>query len=393
MRAAEYAAHKTELMPRVLESFARVSAEADLVLVEGAGSPAEVNLRAGDIANMGFAEAAGVPVVLVADIERGGVIASLVGTHAVLPPAERRRIKGFIVNKFRGDPALFDAGRDEVVARTGWPCLGVVPWFAGARDLPAEDSVDLAERETRGGPMTIAVPMLPRIANCDDLDPLRMEPGVSVRLVKPGEALPVADLVLLPGSKSTISDLAFLRAQGWDIDIKAHVRRGGRVLGLCGGYQMLGRRISDPDGVEGAPGAVEGLGLLDVETVLTADKTTAPVAGRHIGSGESITGYELHLGRTEGADRRRPLLDLGGRTDGAISPDGKVVGSYVHGIFASDGFRRAFLAGLGVVASNESYEARVEAALDALASHIERHVDCDALLTIARRGAVRSAQG
>jgi adenosylcobyric acid synthase len=311
----------------------------------------------------------------------------------VLPAAERERIEGFIVNKFRGDPALFDRGRDEVTARTGWRCLGVVPWFAGARDLPAEDSVDLAERETRSGPLTIAVPMLPRIANFDDLDPLRMEPGVSVRLVKPGEALPVADLVLLPGSKSTISDLAFLHAQGWDIDIAAHVRRGGRVLGLCGGYQMLGRRISDPDGVEGAPGGVDGLGLLDVETVLTADKTAAPVAGRHIGSGESITGYEIHLGRTEGADRRRPLLDLGGHTDGATSPDGRVTGSYVHGVFASDGFRRAFLIGLGAAASNESYEARVEAALDALASHIGRHVDCDGLLAIARRGAVRSATG
>jgi adenosylcobyric acid synthase len=393
MRATEYAGRKGDFMPRVLESFARVSAGADLVLVEGAGSPAEVNLRAGDIANMGFAEAADLPVVLVADIERGGVIASLVGTHAVLPVAERSRIRGFIVNKFRGDPALFDAGRDEVKARTGWPCLGVVPWFEAARDLPAEDGVDLAERETRGGPVKIAVPMLPRIANFDDLDPLRMEPGVSLRLVKPGEALPVADLVLLPGSKSTISDLAFLRAQGWDIDIAAHVRRGGSVLGLCGGYQMLGKRISDPDGVEGVPGEVEGLGLLDVETVLTPDKTTAPVVGRHAGSGESITGYEIHLGNTEGPDRGRALFDLGGRIDGAVSASGKVAGSYVHGVFASDGFRRAFLAGIGAATSDESYEARVDATLDALAVHLERYVDCDALLTIARRGAVRSATG
>jgi adenosylcobyric acid synthase len=393
MRAAEYAARKTELMPRVLESFARVSAEADLVLVEGAGSPAEVNLRAGDIANMGFAEAAGVPVVLVADIERGGVIASLVGTHVVLPVAERAHVKGFIVNKFRGDPALFDTGRDEVAARTGWPCFGVVPWFAGARDLPAEDSVELAGRETRSGRVTIVVPMLPRMANFDDFDPLRMEPGVSVRLVKPGEALPVADLVLLPGSKSTIDDLAFLHAEGWDIDIRAHVRRGGRVLGLCGGYQMLGKRISDPEGVEGAPGYVDGLGLLDVETVLTADKTTASVRGRHIASGEAVAGYEIHLGRTDGPDTARPLLDLGGRTDGATSADGKVAGSYLHGIFASDEFRRAFLAGLGVAATGESYEVRVDAALDGLAAHLERHIDCDALLAIARRGAVRSATG
>jgi adenosylcobyric acid synthase len=393
MRAAEYARRKAELMPRVLESYARVSANADLVLVEGAGSPAEVNLRAGDVANMGFAEAAGVPVVLVADIERGGVIASLVGTHAVLPAAERARVNGFFVNKFRGDPALFDAGRGEVTARTGWPCLGVVPWFNGERDLPAEDSIDLAERETRNGPVVIAVPMLPRIANFDDLDPLRMEPGVTVRLVKPGEALPVADMVLLPGSKSTIADLGFLRAQGWDIDIRAHVRRGGRVLGLCGGYQMLGKRISDPEGAEGKAGSVEGLGLLDVETVLTAEKTTVPFHGRDIASSEAVTGYEIHLGETDGADRARPLFEFGGRTDGAASPDGYVAGTYVHGIFASDGFRRAFLAGLGVSASNESYGARLEAALDGLAAHLERHVDCDGLLTIARRGAVRSATG
>jgi adenosylcobyric acid synthase len=225
--------------------------------------------------------------------------------------------------------------------------------------------------------------MLPRIANFDDLDPLRMEPGVSVRLVKPGEALPVADLVLLPGSKSTISDRAFLRAQGWDIDIKAHVRRGGRVLGLCGGYQMLGRRISDPDGVEGAAGTVEGLGLLDVETVLTGGKTTSAVSGRHVGSGGEIAGYEIHLGETEGPDRARPVFALGERDDGATSPDGKVAGSYVHGIFANDGFRREFLAGLGASASSLAYEGHIETVFDRLAVHFERHVDCDALLRAA----------
>jgi adenosylcobyric acid synthase len=324
-----------------------------------------------------------VPVVLVADIERGGVIASLVGTHAVLPDADRARVAGFIVNKFRGDPSLFDAGRDEIIARTGWSCFGVVPWFDGTRNLPAEDSVDLAERETRGGPVVIAVPMLPRIANFDDLDPLRMEPGVSVKLVQPGEALPVADLVLLPGSKSTISDLAFLRAQGWDVDIRAHVRRGGQVLGLCGGYQMLGMRIADPDGVEGPPGSVEGLGLLDVETVLTQDKAIAPVEGRHVSSGMPIAGYEIHLGRTDGPDRARPLNEIADRMDGAVSRDGKVAGTYVHGIFAGDDFRRAFLVALKAPASDFSYEMRVDATLDALAAHLEAHVDCDALLAVA----------
>jgi adenosylcobyric acid synthase len=226
--------------------------------------------------------------------------------------------------------------------------------------------------------------MLPRIANTDDLDPLRLEPGVSVVLVKPGEPLPVADLVLLPGSKATISDLAFFRAQGWDIDIAAHVRRGGRVLGLCGGYQMLGRSIADPEGVEGAPGTMPGLGLLDVETVLAGDKRVALVTAMHLPTGLGVGGYQIHLGCTVGPDRMRPLLDLGGRTDGAVSPDGRIMGSYVHGMFASDGFRRAFLAGLGVSASGLSFEARIEAVLDGLADHLERYVEVTALFEIAR---------
>jgi adenosylcobyric acid synthase len=369
--------------PLVAESFAIMGRDADIVIVEGAGSAAEVNLRDGDIANMGFAEAADVPVILCGDIDRGGVIASLVGTHAVLPPAERQRIKGFLINKFRGDPALFSNGLKVIGERTGWPSLGVIPWFGDARRLPAEDAVGLESGE-HGGPILIAVPELPRIANFDDLDPLRLEPGVSVVIVLPGRPIPAeARLVLIPGSKSTIADLAFLKTQGWDIDIAAHVRRGGRVLGLCGGYQMLGRTIADPSGIEGPAGTVPGLGLLAVDTELTPGKTTISVHGRHVASGEPITGYEIHLGRTEGSDSARPLVEIEGRPDGATSADGRVAGTYVHGLFAADGFRRTFLAGLGAATSDLAYETAVEAALDGLAAHLEKHVDIDRILTIA----------
>jgi adenosylcobyric acid synthase len=388
MRAAEYGRRKSELLPAVLDSYAKVAAGVEIVIVEGAGSPAEVNLRAGDLANMGFAEAVHLPVVLVGDIDRGGVIASIVGTHAVLSPEDRRRVRGFVVNKMRGDAGLFADGIGRIEQDTGWPCLGVVPWFEAAGRLPAEDVLGLADGRQDGsaqgvGRAVIAVPLLPRIANFDDLDPLRAEPGASVVVVKPGEPIPAeARLVLIPGSKSTIADLAFLRAEGWDVDIRAHVRRGGRVLGICGGYQMLGRSISDPEGVEGSPGTVDGLGLLEVETFLTPEKTTTPAIGRDIVSGEPVAGYEIHLGRTGGADCARPVLDLGGRLDGARSSNGLVAGTYVHGIFAADRFRRAYLADLGVAPSDLRYEAMVEATLDALADHLERHVDVAALLAI-----------
>jgi adenosylcobyric acid synthase len=390
LRAIDYGERKAALMPAVLDSFARVSGMADIVLVEGAGSPAEINLRQGDIANMGFALAAHVPVALIGDIDRGGVIASVVGTHAVLEPEERALIRAFLINKFRGDVRLFDGGLVEIAARTGWPSLGVVPWFADAHRLPAEDALDLDRRGGGSGRLKIAAPIIARIANFDDLDPLTQEPEVDVRLVPPGEPLPGdADVVILPGSKSTIADLAFFRAQGWDIDLAAHVRRGGRVLGLCGGYQMLGRTISDPDGVEGAPGSVAGLGLLDVETVLTGDKITAPVCGRERATGQAVSGYEIHLGRTAGPDCARPMLDLAtepgapDRPDGAISADGKVAGSYVHGLFGADGFRTAWLAGFGR-ASRLRYGASVEATLDALADHCELHLALDRIIEIAR---------
>jgi adenosylcobyric acid synthase len=348
LRAIDYGTRKATLMPAVLESFAHLEAEADLVLVEGAGSPAEINLRAGDIANMGFALEANVPVAMIGDIDRGGVIASLVGTHAVLEPEERALIRAFLVNKFRGDMRLFADGMREIAQRTGWEPLGIVPWFAAAHRLPAEDALDLQTGPGGRGRLKIAVPIIARIANFDDLDPLRHEPEVELQLIPPGEPLPGdADLVILPGSKSTVGDLAFFRAQGWEIDLRAHLRRGGHVLGLCGGYQMLGRLICDPQGVEGPVSAVEGLGLLDIETVLTPDKITAPVTARDRATGEEVTGYEIHLGRSTGPDCERPVLDIAGRLDGARSADGHVTGTYVHGLFGSDGFRAAWLAGFG----------------------------------------------
>ena len=382
MRARDYAARKRELLPAVMESFAIVGRSADIVLVEGAGSPAEINLRAGDIANMGFAEAAGVPVVLVGDIDRGGVIASLVGTRVVLSRDDRARIHGFIVNKMRGDIHLFDEGLRAIEASTAWPALGVVPHFPDAARLPAEDTLGLVGG-AHGGTVRIAVPLLPRIANFDDLDPLRLDPSVSLDLVEPGTAMPVCDLVLVPGSKSTIADLAFLRAQGWDIDIAAHRRRGGTIVGLCGGYQMLGRSIADPDGIEGPVATVPGLGLLDVDTVLTKEKRTEPFAGADAATGLPVAGYEIHLGRSDGPDRARPWLRGAAGGEGAVSADGRVRGSYVHGLFAADGFRRRFLAGLGGADADFAYEAAVEAALDGLADHLAAHLDIDAILRIA----------
>jgi adenosylcobyric acid synthase len=384
LRAKNYLDKKAALLPAVLDSFARLAREADIVLVEGAGSPAEINLRAGDIANMGFAAAADIPVVLVGDIDRGGVIASLAGTHLVLEPDERARIRGFVINKFRGDVRLFEQGLTAVTRLTGWPSLGVVPWLPQTAWLPAEDAVDLDRAHPSESSRVIAVPVLARIANFDDLDPLGMEPGIKLVFVRPGEPIPGnADVVILPGSKSTIGDLAFLRAQGWDIDIKAHVRRGGHVLGLCGGYQMLGQSIADPDGIEGPSATVDGLGLLDIATVMSADKSTRLVRGIHSATGTPIEGYEIHLGRSEGRDCARPVVTIYGRPDGASTADGRVQGTYVHGLFTGDAFRQAWLANLGI-ASTLAYESKIESALEALADHLESHLDIEAMLGIAR---------
>lgn len=382
MKARDYGKQKAKLLPPVLESFQRIGLGRDLVIVEGAGSPAEVNLRAGDIANMGFASAANVPVVLVGDIDRGGVIAQLVGTHAILPPEDLALIKGFAINKFRGDPTLFAAGMDIIAARTEWTPLGIVPWFADAWRLPAEDVMDIASR--KGGAIKIAVPRLNRIANFDDLDPLTATPDVTVEIIEAGRPLPGnADLVIIPGSKSTIADLAHFRAQGWDIDLQAHVRRGGHVLGICGGYQMLGKEIIDDDGIEGAPARVKGLGLLDVRTVMAPQKRLALSNASYMPSGDKVSGYEIHIGQTDGPDCARAWLSLDGRGEGAASPDGRVMGCYLHGLFAADAFRAAFLADIGKPVTHHDYAQSVTDTLDALADHLETHMDIDALLGLA----------
>lgn len=382
MKARDYGKQKSTLMPAVLESFGRLAASHDLIIVEGAGSPAEVNLRKGDIANMGFAAAAKVPVVLIGDIDRGGVIAQLVGTHAVLPEDDRALIGGFGINKFRGDTSLFADGMTVIEDMTGWAPLGIIPWFADAWKLPAEDVMDVASR--KGGPIKIAVPRLNRIANFDDLDPLAATADVSIDIIEAGRPLPAdADLILIPGSKSTIADLAHFRAQGWDIDLHAHVRRGGRVLGICGGYQMLGRRIIDDDGIEGAPARVDGLGLLDIETVMKPHKRLAQSRAVYVPTGDAVTGYEIHIGETTGPDCDRAWLSLDGRGEGAASPDGKIMGCYLHGLFSADAFRTAFLTELGAPVPVTNYAQGVEYTLDSLADHLETNMDIDRLLTLA----------
>lgn len=382
-RARDYAALKPALMDAVHGSFARLSSAHDLVIVEGAGSPAEVNLRPRDIANMGFARAANVPVILTGDIDRGGVIAQIVGTQAVLDPADAAMIAGFVVNKFRGDPALFNDGYRLIEARTGWRGFGVLPWFAGAARLPAEDALDLPRGGGEGA--VIACLALPRIANFDDLDPLAAEPGVRLVMVTPGQPIPAeARLVIIPGSKATRADLDFLRAQGWDIDLAAHVRRGGHVLGLCGGYQMLGGSIADPAGIEGPAGGTPGLGLLDVTTVMGADKRVTRTRAVHAATGLPVEGYEIHIGATAGPDCARPFAMVDGRPEGAVAAGGRVAGSYLHGLFGSDDFRAAYLAGLGVQAGGFSHAALVEETLDDLAAHIEQHLDVGAILGLAR---------
>ncbi|MBB5723119.1 adenosylcobyric acid synthase [Loktanella ponticola] len=382
MKARDYGKMKSTLMPAVLESFNRLKSQADLIIVEGAGSPAEVNLRAGDIANMGFASAAGVPVALIGDIDRGGVIAQLVGTHAVLPDADCALIKAFAINKFRGDTTLFAEGMDIIAAKTDWTPCGIIPWFADAWRLPAEDVMDIASR--KGGPIKIAVPKLNRIANFDDLDPLSATPDVSVEIIQPGQPLPGdADLILIPGSKSTIADLAHFRAQGWDIDLQAHVRRGGRVLGICGGYQMLGTQIIDDAGIEGPPCRVAGLGLLDVVTVMTEEKRLTEITATHRETGAVVRGYEIHIGVTTGPDTHRAWLELDGRGEGAASADGRIQGCYMHGLFSADAFRSVYLTALGAAPTTYNYDDSVDTTLDALADHLETHMDVDTILALA----------
>ena len=387
--AAGFQRVKRELMPAVLESFERLRSAVDFVLVEGAGSAAEINLRTHDIANMGFAAAAQVPVVLVADIDRGGVIANLVGTWELLPDDERTLLRGYLINRFRGDVGLFAGGLGVITARTGLPCFGVIPYLPAALRLPQEDAFSLDNRPPRvgDGAFRIAVPRLPHIANFDDFDPLLAEPAVTVDMVAPGRPLPGdADLVILPGSKATLSDLRTFRREGWDIDLLAHRRRGGAVLGICAGYQMLGRRVADPKGMEGPPGEEPGLGFLDHETVIAGAKTLRQVTGVGATVDAAFAGYEMHVGKSTGGDASRPFLvpEGEGHDPGSVSADGRVMGCYVHGLLAGDAFRHEFLRSLGVNgAFGPAYEAGVEEALDAVADAFEDAIDIDRLLAAA----------
>ncbi|MCV0384271.1 MAG: cobyric acid synthase [Erythrobacter sp.] len=385
--AARYMAERDRLMPHVLAAFARLRSAYDLVLVEGAGSPAEVNLRRGDIANMGFARATGVPVVLVGDIDRGGVIASIVGTKAVIEPGDAAMIAGFAINRFRGDPALFEDGLRFIEKRTGWRSFGVVPWLACAARLPAEDAVALDRSASPKEGILVAVPMLSRISNFDDLDPLRAEPDVTVRFVPPGHPIPrEADAIVLAGTKSTLADLAMLRAEGWDHDVIAAFRGGAHLVGLCGGFQLMGTWIEDPEGVDGHSGGAAGLGLLDMVTEMAGRKIVRHVRGTTTMHGDRIEGYEIHTGRSRGAALEKPFAVLeDGTPDGAFAAGGRMLGTYLHGVFANDGFRTRWLCDLrSGRAGTLDYEEGVERALDELADGVAAVLDVDALFALAQ---------
>ncbi len=382
LAARDYMAGRQQLLNPVLDSFRRLGQNYDLIFVEGAGSPAETNLRDRDIANMGFARAAGVPVCLVGDIDRGGVIAALAGTQQVLEAADAAHVVGFVINKFRGDVSLFADGVRQIETLTSWPCWGVLPWLSAATRLPAEDAVQLQSPENgRSGRLKIVAPMFSRVANFDDMDPLRMEPDVDFSFVPPDTPLPAdADVVILLGTKSSMADLAFLRAQGWHHDIYSHVRRGGAVLGICGGYQMLGKRLTDPLGNDGQAGEVAGLGLLDVVTHMRADKTVRQTRARCVQSGIELSGYEIHSGETSGADTQRPMFKSGHGADGAGDGTGQIQGCYLHGLFANDQYRRHWLAGFDPTVGGElHYATAVSQALDELAVQMEAHLNIDAL--------------
>jgi adenosylcobyric acid synthase len=379
MNAVGYQDYKRIAWGAVVASYERLAAQYDAIVVEGAGSPAEINLRARDIANMGFAEGVDCPVILIADIDRGGVFAHLVGTLALLSESERARVQGFVINRFRGDIALLQSGLDWLTDYTGKPVLGVLPYLKGLH-LEAEDAVARDQGDKRGAGLRVAVPVLPRISNHTDFDPLRLHPGVDLRLVGPGEPIPAADLILLPGSKSVAADLDWLRHQGWAAAISRHLRYGGKLIGICGGFQMLGQAIHDPLGLEGVPGSTEGLGLLDFETTLAADKRLTNVSGRLAVGDAPVTGYEIHAGVTTGPALGRPAVYLDGGTDGAISADGQILGTYLHGLFESPSACDALLAWAGLDRpQTRDYAALREAAIERLADAVEAHLDTAAL--------------
>ncbi len=382
LEAGDYQVWKPQLLQPVLEAYGRLYADFDAVIIEGAGSPAEINLREHDIANMGFAEAVDCPVVLVADIDRGGVFAHLLGTLECLDGAERARIVGFVINRFRGDRSLLEPGIAWLEARTRKPVLGVLPFLPGLA-LDAEDALPERAAAPDNARLRVAVPVYPRISNHTDLDALRMHPGVNVRFVGPGERFPAADLVVLPGSKNVRADLEFLRAQGWDQAILRHLRYGGKLIGLCGGMQMLGAQIRDPLGVEGEPGESPGLGLLDLETTLAPEKVLRNVSGVVFPGRDRCArfdGYEIHMGVTRGPALERPAVLMNGLPDGAISEDDHVLGTYAHGIFDRPEACAALLAWAGFgAARGVDLDARREASLERLADCLEANLDFERL--------------
>ncbi|MEW5973308.1 MAG: cobyric acid synthase [Pseudomonadota bacterium] len=382
LNATDYHAYKRTARAAVLESYARLADRHEAVIIEGAGSPAEINLREGDIANMGFAEAVDCPVILVADIDRGGVFAHLVGTLALLSPSEQARVRGFVINRFRGDLSLLQPGLDWLESETGKPVLGVLPYLHGLH-IDAEDAVPCPV-PTAGARFRVIVPVLPRISNHTDLDPLRHHPAVELRWVGPGEPIPPADLIILPGSKNVRADLDFLRAQGWEGAIRRHLRYGGKVIGLCGGYQMLGQSVADPHGIEGEPGTSAGLGWLEIDTVLEPEKQLRRVAGRLCIDDAPAEGYEIHAGVTRGAGLGCPALLLEQGPDGAISADGQVLGSYVHGLFDRPEACAALLswAGLKSEQSAPDMAGLREQGIERLADCVEEHLDMERILAI-----------
>lgn len=385
-KAREYQGLKPQLMAPVLESFERLKSQADLVLIEGAGSAAEVNLRKGDIANMGFALATQTPVVLIGDIDRGGVIASIVGTHVLLPPEEQALLAGYIINKFRGDTSLFASGDEIITAESGLRTFGIATFFDGAKDLPAEDAVVLDKTKHASGDKPLVVVLkLPHIANFDDFDALVAEPGLELVFLPYDQPLPLeAACLIIPGSKTTIADLKALKDHGWEAELAAYLRRGGKIMGICGGYQMLGKQVDDPAGIEGEATSIAGFGHLDIQTTMAGDKTLTRVTGKHLGSDQPVEGYEIHIGKTSGPDCQTPYLEIAGESDGAQAPNGQVVGCYLHGLFNSDAYRAEFLDWIGLDASALQYEQKVDQTLDALADHLEACLDLDALLASAR---------
>jgi len=381
MEARDYHGYKKVARTAVLESYGRLQSRYQVVVVEGAGSPAEINLRDGDIANMGFAEAVDCPVILIADIDRGGVFAHLVGTLELLSQSEQQRVIGFVINRFRGDITLLEPGLAWLEQRTGKPVIGVLPYLQGFH-LEAEDAIDASQVTGSGEQLKVVVPVLPRTSNHTDFDPLRLNPAVDLQFVRSGDPLPGADLIILPGSKNVRGDLDALRANGWDRELLRHLRYGGKVLGICGGFQMLGQVVADPDGIEGDPGASPGLGLLPMTTRLYPEKQLRRVSGTLYspdGTGAAVipvAGYEIHCGISTGPALEHPFARLPQGPDGARSADGQVLGTYLHGLFEGADAADALLRWAGLTAAKSfDYHSLREQQIERLADTLEQHLD------------------